>query len=166
MHIVPPTGQKSEFPHNLFLTSGPWSPLRMTPAWSPPSNVDLTGARVLIVEDEFMIADYARELVLEAGASEVLLAVNFAQASAHLSGPVPIDVALVDINLGPESGYPVADALKKAGIPFAFASGYGRDRPGGGFDGVPSIPKPYTSDMLLPVLAGLLVRPDAADEIS
>jgi DNA-binding response OmpR family regulator len=137
----------------------------MSPTLPPSSNIDLTGARVLIVEDEFMIADYVRELVLEAGASEVLVAVNVAQASAYLSGQVPIDIALVDINLGPESGYPVALKLKKAGIPFAFASGYGRDRPGAdGFDGVPSISKPYTSDMVLPVLAGLLMRPDAQDK--
>jgi DNA-binding response OmpR family regulator len=132
----------------------------MTQAWSPPSTIDLTGMRVLIVEDEFMIADYVQELALEAGASEVLLAVNLAQVSAHLSGPGPIHVALVDINLGPESGYPVALELKKAGIPFAFASGYGRDHAHqDGFDGVPSIPKPYTSDMVLPVLAGLIKRP-------
>lgn len=138
----------------------------MTSAWPPPSNITLAGARVLIVEDEFMIADYVRELVLEAGAAEVFLAVNIAQASVHLSGPVPIDVALVDINLGRETGYPLAHQLKKAGIPFAFASGYGRDRAGqDGFDGIPSISKPYTSDMLLPVLAGLLVRPDAADKV-
>lgn len=132
----------------------------MTPAWPPPSNVDLTGARVLIVEDEFMIADYVRELVLEAGASEVLLAVNTAQATAHLSGPAPIHVALIDINLGRESGYPLAHELTKAGIPFAFASGYGRDHAEhDAFDGVPSISKPYTFDMLLPVLAGLIGRP-------
>ncbi len=89
-----------------------------------PCDSSLQGLRVLVVEDEYLIAEDLCEELRSCGAEVMGPASCVADALALLeAGPAP-DLALLDIGLGGEKVYPVADALRGRGIPFVFATGY------------------------------------------
>lgn len=84
----------------------------------------LTGRRVLLVEDEFFIAD---DIVfqLEAGGAEVVgPAASVDAAIGLIERTERIDGAILDVNLQGVMSWPVADALLGRGVPFLFATGY------------------------------------------
>jgi CheY-like chemotaxis protein len=84
----------------------------------------LLDRRVLVVEDEYTIAeDLCREL-FEAGAVVVGPASTLGKAMALLLAEPRLDCAVLDINLGGEMVFPVADALAARGVPFIFVTGY------------------------------------------
>jgi hypothetical protein len=66
------------------------------------------------------------------------------------------DCAILDLNLGGDSVYPVAQALAERHIPFAFVTGYGRESIDNQFDGVPILQKPITRESLESCLHDLL----------
>ena len=80
-------------------------------------------SRVLVVEDNSLIALDAEESFRALGVASVDVAASSGQALALLDRTAP-DFALLDFNLGGETSEPVARALERRGIPFAFASGY------------------------------------------
>jgi ActR/RegA family two-component response regulator len=83
----------------------------------------LANKRVLVVEDDYLVAmDIARALE-RAGAEVIGPAPAVAAALDALERTVP-DGAILDINLGGEMAFPVADALIALGVPFIFATGY------------------------------------------
>jgi CheY-like chemotaxis protein len=86
----------------------------------------LAGRRVLVVEDEFLLADdTAREL--EARGAEVIgPAASVADALALIHAHERLDSAVLDVNLRGEWVYPVADLLVQRGVRFVFATGYDR----------------------------------------
>jgi CheY-like chemotaxis protein len=79
--------------------------------------------RVLLVEDEVMVAMYVEDVLTELGCSVVGLGTNLNQALAHAQS-AEFDFAVLDINLGGELSFPVADILRQRKIPFLFISGY------------------------------------------
>lgn len=79
-------------------------------------------ARVLIVEDNAIVALNAEELLMEIGAKEVFVAKSVSEAHAHCDAH-EFDFALLDLNLGNETSIVIATRLQEARIPFAFASG-------------------------------------------
>ncbi len=81
--------------------------------------------RVLVVEDEMMIAMMVEDMLTDLGHEVVGVAPNLKQALA-LAASAQIDVAVLDINLGGgERSFPVAQLLRDRGVPFLFATGYG-----------------------------------------
>jgi len=83
----------------------------------------LSGNRVLVVEDDALLAiSLADELVAE-GATVVGPAATVADALEVIAS-TELDGAVVDINLGGKAAFPVADALADRHIPFVFATGY------------------------------------------
>lgn len=90
----------------------------------------LAGSRILVVEDEYMMADDLRQ-ALEDQDAVVLGPVAFVEdALAIVESGEAIDAAVLDINLGGEKSFPVADALVARQIPILFATGYSdRDIP-------------------------------------
>jgi DNA-binding response OmpR family regulator len=111
----------------------------------------LEGARVLIVEDEYLLAD---DLVRALGARgvDVVGPVATLDGAARLVEQERIDGAIVDINLRGEMAYPIADRLSAAGIPFVIASGYGRTNLPERFAGVPHVEKPFDVEAVLALL--------------
>lgn len=104
--------------------------------------------RVLLVEDNLIIAMDAEDILTKLGATEVMTVSNVAQALDTLRRERP-DIAVLDINLGEETSFPVADALKAAGIRFVFATGYGDQlRLPEAHAGTPMVKKPYTAASL------------------
>ena len=83
----------------------------------------LVGLRILVVEDEFLVAVALEDDLREAGAGIVG---PFSDLPAALAGVErqAFDLAVLDINLGGTMVYPLADALLKRQVPFLFLSGY------------------------------------------
>jgi CheY-like chemotaxis protein len=88
------------------------------------STNSLAGRRVLVIEDDFLIGmDFATSL--EAlGASVVGPVGNIDDALDLITDATELDGAVLDLNLGGEMSYPVADALVERDIPFVFTTGY------------------------------------------
>lgn len=84
----------------------------------------LDGLRLLVVEDEFLIAhDLVREL-RAAGAQVIGPAPSVDAALELLDAAGELDGAVIDINLQGETAYPVAEALMERNVPLVFATGY------------------------------------------
>lgn len=79
--------------------------------------------RVLLVEDNFIIALDLAELVRDAGVEAVGPVGSVAEALAEIARG-GVEAAILDINLGEEDTLAVADELERRRIPFAFATGY------------------------------------------
>ena len=85
----------------------------------------LQGQRLLIVEDDYMIATDLTRWFEDAGAEVVGPAGSVSKALALVtSNAGRLDAAVLDVNLRDQKVFPVADALSKAGVPFIFATGY------------------------------------------
>ena len=82
-------------------------------------------AKILVVDDEPLISTMTEEWLSELGHSVVGPAHNLASAMA-LAG-TDIDAAIVDVSLGKDNSYPLADALSARGVPFVLATGYGQN---------------------------------------
>jgi len=91
------------------------------------SDTGTSGPRLLLVEDEFVLAVCLSDWLEDHGAQVIGPVANVADALRLLEQAPEIDVAILDINLGGETAFPVADALRRAGVPFLFASGYDRE---------------------------------------
>ena len=85
----------------------------------------LAGTRVVIVEDEARILDTLQDMLEGLGCHVVESALRVDEALAKLVG-LDFDVAVLDVNVAGTRIDPVADLLADRGMPFLFASGYGR----------------------------------------
>ena len=114
----------------------------------------LQGRRVLLVEDEFLIASDLVRLLRQQGA-EVLGPASSVRAALDLlqtavQGP---DGAVLDVNLRGEMAFPVADALHARGVPFVFATGYTADMIPARYASVPCCEKPFEGPEIVRALA-------------
>lgn len=80
--------------------------------------------RILIVEDEMLVAMNIEDMLLELGHEMAGLASRLEPALA-LAREGAFDLAMLDVNLAGQQSFPVADVLAERGIPFLFATGYG-----------------------------------------
>jgi len=85
---------------------------------------ELKGLRVLVIEDEAMIAMLIEDMLLELGCTMLGPAPDAAQAFRMIQ-ELQFDVAILDVNLAGERTMPVAEKLRAKGVPFIFATGYG-----------------------------------------
>lgn len=127
-----------------------------TPKAPVPAHL-LDGKRVLVVEDQFVIALEAEHLLSDLGVGAVETATSVAEAMLKIERSMP-DVAILDVNLGDgRTSVPIAEALARLRIPFVFATGYGDSAmlPPALF-GLPIVRKPYSSRALASALASAL----------
>ena len=113
---------------------------------------------VLLVEDEMCLAMMLQDLLEDAGyrvlkAARVAAALNMAEAE-------DIDAAILDVNVAGSEVFPVADALRRRGVPFMFASGYGDRGVPGEFRPYTMLQKPYDPAALSRMLENVLTAPD------
>lgn len=80
--------------------------------------------RILLVEDEYILAEHLRSELEAAGALVLGPVADVQRALALVAAERDIDVAVLDVNLGGEKVFPVADALAARGVPFVFTTGY------------------------------------------
>lgn len=117
-----------------------------------PEMPNLTGFRILVVEDEFYIADDLVRTLSDLGAEVVGPVPSRADAMKLLEQAPPVDIAILDINLHGQSVFPVADLLRQRGVPFIFASGYDADLLPQRFRGAPHCQKPFNIEALATAL--------------
>lgn len=130
-----------------------------TLTWSSLLNQPLSGLRVLILEDEFLIAMDVEQLCRENGAAEVSILRNLRDLDGHEFGERPFDVAVVDLMLSGASTLGFARVLHDRGTPFVFASGYSDvDDIRQNFPGVALVGKPYAGDELISAIAAAARR--------
>jgi CheY-like chemotaxis protein len=103
----------------------------------------LIGKRILIVEDEVLVAMLLEDMVVQLGAELAGTASNLEEGLALVTQQ-NFDAAILDMNLGEHDSRPIADKLKSRSIPFILATGYGGNA--GNPHGVMIIEKPYTID--------------------
>jgi CheY-like chemotaxis protein len=101
----------------------------------------LHGRRVLIVEDEYLLAQDMADYFDDIGAEVLGPAATVADALALINS-AEVQGAILDVNLRGERVYPVADVLRQKQIPFVFASGYGGELEPPAYAGVPRCIKP------------------------
>ena len=114
----------------------------------------LAGRRVLLVEDESLVAMLAEDMLLDLGC-EVAVAMRLGRA-LDMARSEAFDLAVLDVNLGDARSYPVADLLFESGTPFLFATGYGQQGLEGNYRGVPVLQKPYQAGPMEHLLVRLL----------
>lgn len=113
----------------------------------------LRDKRILLVEDEALIAAMVSDMLADLGATVVGPAGSLPKALA-LAQSENVDAAILDMNLRGERVDPVTDVLIKRGIPILFATGYGSSAG----RGHPAIDKPYTQDKLAEGLCAVMAR--------
>ncbi len=114
----------------------------------------LQGKKVLIVEDEALIAMLFEDILEDFECQVVGPAMNVRQA-LELAQSADIDIAVLDVNLGGEPSFPVATFLQSRGVPLLFSSGYGSQGLPPEWQGTPTLPKPFTSDEVADALSRL-----------
>jgi CheY-like chemotaxis protein len=112
----------------------------------------LQGRRLLVVEDEYMIAADLAEALANRGASVIGPAGSIEDALELVSTEQQIDGAVLDINLRGKHAYPVADALRERGVRFVFTTGYDAGTIPAAYLGVPRVEKPVNINALTSLL--------------
>ncbi len=117
-------------------------------AWSLPSDI-------ILVEDNMIIAMDTEEMLRELGAKSVRVASGVAEALRLIDELAP-DFALLDVNLGDETSFEIAERLLKLNVPFAFTSGYGEQAAfPDEYAHVKKLSKPYSAESLHALLSSL-----------
>lgn len=117
--------------------------------------------RVLLVEDEIMVAVLLEQMLGEFGYEVVGPVARLAKA-VEMAQRERLDLAILDVNLNGKEVYPVAEALAARDIPFIFSTGYGNGGLRARYRDRPTLPKPFLRGDLLHVLAVCRAPPDAA----
>lgn len=117
---------------------------------------DFAGLSVLLVEDEYLIALDAAEILKGLGVGKVETVATFEGAEKRAANGA-FDVAVLDVNINGRYSFPIAQIVGGRGIPVVFATGYElRDRPAAGLEDAVCVTKPYTSERLKEALSAVL----------
>ena len=111
------------------------------------------GCKILIVEDQMLIAMDVEGMLSDRGFANVTVTNSTDEALIFMRGVTP-DAAILDINLGRDTSIPVAEELLKRGVPFIFATGYGEGSiiPEA-LGSAPIVRKPYEAETLIDALS-------------
>ncbi len=113
----------------------------------------IAGKRVLVVEDEFIVAAMLCDILEDAGA-EPVGPIGRVKDGLEIVARESFDAAVLDWNLHGEPSEPIAKALAALGVPFLIATGYGAVE--GEFADRPILGKPYVPQVLLDRIVVLL----------
>lgn len=113
---------------------------------------DLHLMRILIVEDDYFLAADLAE-ALGARGAEVIGPVGTLDEAMKAVESHWIDRAVLDLDLGGEMSFPIADRLEMAGIPYVIATGCGADALPERFRGKPRLEKPFRAETLAGMMA-------------
>jgi CheY-like chemotaxis protein len=140
-HVVGPASERSNPP-----------PVGATGRKTIPDDQPLSGLNVLLVENNLIIAMDGEDILRRLGA-DVATAPSVTEAMEILAGR-SFDLALLDVNLGEETSFGIADRLAADGVPFVFATGYGEGiAQANSHSDAPVLQKPYTMEGVTDILA-------------
>lgn len=123
---------------------------------------DLAGIRILVVEDDMLIAIHIEEVLQDLGCI-VVGPVGKLDAAMRMADGEALDAAILDVNVRGGHVFPVAERLRARGIPFALASGYGDWALPLAFQNQPRLTKPFTGRELAAQVLSLHRERDAAE---
>ncbi|MGO7546385.1 HWE histidine kinase domain-containing protein [Rhizobium leguminosarum] len=145
-HVVGPTSERSNP-----------VPIGATEPKTNPDDQPLSGLNVLLVENNLIIAMDGEDILRRLGA-DVATAPSVTEAMEILAGQ-SFDLALLDVNLGDETSFGIADRLAVDGVPFVFATGYGEGiAQANSHSDAPVLQKPYTMEGVTDILARVQLR--------
>jgi PAS domain S-box-containing protein len=147
-----PRSDKARLAERANGSATPVEPVRAEP-------VVLAGNRMLLVEDEALVAMAMKDALVAFG-FDVLGAYSTAADALAAAAENEIDAAILDINLGGELVYPVADYLVGKDVPIVFATGYGAETIDSRFAKVPVLRKPIDRELLQNAFVLRVDRPD------
>lgn len=104
----------------------------------------LSARRVLLVEDEALVAMLLETILEDMGCIPVGPAATVEDGLAMVADPAPLDGALLDVNIAGRQVFPIAEALKARGVPFVFSTGYGAGGLPDEWRGHATVQKPFT----------------------
>ena len=127
----------------------------------------LAGARILIVEDEVLVA-MDIEMALDNAGCAIVGPASTVHEAVGFIGHELLDIAVLDLNLNGEKSFAIADALTAAGVPFVWVTGHSADVIPPRHRRQPLVTKPFLQSALIAALARVLrERPcSAADAAS
>jgi CheY-like chemotaxis protein len=114
---------------------------------TPASEGQPSGLRVLLVEDENLIALLLEDMLADLGHT-VIGPVGRLEKALEISQREEFDVAILDVNINGGDTYPIAEALAARDIPFVFSTGYGKNSLRAPYHNRPTLQKPFQMDDL------------------
>jgi CheY-like chemotaxis protein len=124
------------------------------------SRLELSNRKVLVVEDEMMIAMLIEDMLDEFGCKLVGPATSVPRA-LDLIDKENVEIAVLDLNLDGQDTYAIADVLQQKNVPFIFATGYGSRGLRQGYQNRPVLQKPFQARDLENALAEALAGSNA-----
>ena len=115
----------------------------------------LAGRRVLVVEDEMMVLLNIESMLADLGCETISVAATVESALALVDAE-RFDCAMLDVNLGGQTSYPIADVLVARSIPFVFSTGYDDHRIPVRFGDKGVLKKPYGDEELAIALVQMM----------
>ena len=106
----------------------------------------LQGRRVLVIEDESLVAMLLETILDDMGCAVVGPESNIDDGLISATTEASLDAALLDVNVAGREVFPVAEALRARGVPFVFSTGYGEAGLPDHWRGHPTIQKPFTEN--------------------
>ncbi|OHV79297.1 response regulator [Rhizobium sp. LCM 4573] len=116
---------------------------------------DLSGLKILIVEDEGLVALMIEDMLQDLGCEVIASVSRLADAQA-IATKAEVDLAVLDVNLAGERSFSVAEILHKRQIPFIFSTGYGIEGLPDEFGSHPIIGKPFSLVDLQQIIADVV----------
>jgi len=133
--------------------SGRWLSEEPMPSSPYPG---LYGLQVFVVEDEALVAMLLEDMLADFGCVIAGIAGTLRDAQTQLSAISMIDAAILDVNLGGEFIFPVADLLAERGVPFVFSTAYATPELLERYPRSKLLRKPYAADALARALTEFL----------
>jgi len=129
-----------------------------------PQHTQCQGRRILIVEDLFLVAEELSDTLQDWGCEVSGPAARVGDALALVAHET-LDGALLDVNLGDERCFPIAQALRERGVPFIFLTGYDMSSAfPPEFANVPRLPKPVDLKRLSSLIEEHFLKVSAGPE--
>ena len=121
------------------------------------AELSLSGLRILVAEDEYMIASDLRRDLQGRGTMVCGPAPTLERTIDLIETEPRIDAALLDINLNGDLVFPAADLLRERGVPFLFTTGYDKSTIPPRFSEVPLCMKPIDNTKIIAALQDLIL---------
>jgi len=115
----------------------------------------MAAAKVLVVEDEYLIRMLLEDMLDELGYGVAAAVGSLSEAREHATGG-DFNAAILDVNVDGQEIFPVADILAERGKPFVFVTGYGEGSLPERFRGRPALQKPFQAERLKQTLEKLV----------
>jgi DNA-binding response OmpR family regulator len=120
--------------------------------------------RILVVEDDILVATLLAE-ILESAGWQVVGPVAHLATALDAAASEGFDAAVLDVNLGGQTVYPVAEVLDARRVPFVFVTACGREALPPLFCGRPHLGKPFAPEELIGTVARLIVPAAEAEAL-